>query len=559
MKALDQFYTVDRLQQKERYYLNFLDKCYGSDITLKESRAPSPLEAVVEQNRLELIMHPTFTRLIQVKWNYFGRTRAWTQLFMNVFLAVVVTTLAVLHPNDVSTYYTPLTQYWWRIVLESFAVLLTFNEIKNEIRDYIQSRNDHHLWKKWKVANLQRDVKFCHPSWPQEKKFIESLILSARLKRRRYFHDKSNFVDWLAYFMLLIAFILHYMNISIHYFNSSKLVDTKNDTQQPDLHLEVLGQTSKELNQIYLRFISFTLIVIWIRLLKYCRPFQITGPFVAILSHMITASLKWSFVFAAFYIPYTASFWIMFGGNTERPVQGYNTVDSLLFNVLQITLVGDYNFSELAQVAPITARILCGSFLFFAAIVLLNLFIALMSDTFQRVHDNARATAAIQRAHFIQGLESEASNRTQQRYRKFLLLKCSPDEVDLNRKSVEDENDRIHNRLSNLEEQMTELKGLLLERTLNPNEKSIVDMMNNRLSNIESVLKYVQESGTLLSNPTTIFTARYKKKPHDSELPTETRERGQRRNPFKSSKETKKKREEEGKITGKLKKFWKAK
>ena len=546
---------MDRLQQKERYYLNFLDKGYGNDTTLRQSRAQSPLEAVVEQNRLDLIMHPTIQRLIQVKWSYFGRARAWYQLLLNIFLAVVVTTLAVLHPNDVSTYYTPLRQKWWRIVLESFAVLLTFNEIRKEVRDYFQSRKEHRLWKKWKISNLRRDEQYCHPKWPQEKKFIELEIRSTGFKQRSYLHDKWNFVDWLAYFMLVAAFVLHFMNVALHLFNTSDLARTGNSTGNRDIHFLKLGQTSKELNDIYLRVISFTLIVMWIRLLKYFRPFHITGPFVVILSHMITATLKWSFVFAAFYIPYTASFWIMFGGRSENPVKGYDTVGDLMFTILQLTLVSDFNFPELAKAAPTTARILSGSFLFVAAIVLLNLFIALMSDTFQRVHDNARATAAIQRAHFIQGLEAEASRKTKQKYRNFLRVKCSPHEVELNGKSAEDENDRIQDRLSNLEEQMVDLKDLLIERTLDP-ENSVVDTMNKRLGDIESILKEFQEKSSILSNPRPILIAKYKKKAEDADLQAGVKERGQRRHlsSCKNFKDTRKKREDDTIILGKLEK-----
>lgn len=42
------------------------------------------------------------------------------------------------------------------------------------------------------------------------------------------------------------------------------------------------------------------------------------------------------------------------------------------------------------------AAILVTSFLFFLAVVGLNLFIALLSDTFQRVYDNAVAVALMQ-------------------------------------------------------------------------------------------------------------------------------------------------------------------
>lgn len=93
------------------------------------------------------------------------------------------------------------------------------------------------------------------------------------------------------------------------------------------------------------------------------------------------------------------------------------------------------------------SRVLCGSFLILAAIVLMNLYIALLSNTFQRVYDNARATAAMQRARLLQDIESSASDHRVERYRDHIRNRCSPegndflviisDEEEQNRKQVE--------------------------------------------------------------------------------------------------------------------------
>ena len=76
------------------------------------------------------------------------------------------------------------------------------------------------------------------------------------------------------------------------------------------------------------------------------------------------------------------------------------------------------------------ARFLCGSFIIIAAIVLMNLYIALLSNTFQRVYENARATAAIQRARLLQDLELDASAKKRRRYREYISTNCSPEETD---------------------------------------------------------------------------------------------------------------------------------
>jgi len=60
------------------------------------------------------------------------------------------------------------------------------------------------------------------------------------------------------------------------------------------------------------------------------------------------------------------------------------TVDKLLFSLYRITLVDDYQFDEMQAFDIVMAYILIGTFLGISAILCINLFIALLSDTFQR-------------------------------------------------------------------------------------------------------------------------------------------------------------------------------
>ena len=50
-------------------------------------------------------------------------------------------------------------------------------------------------------------------------------------------------------------------------------------------------------------------------------------------------------------------------------------------SMLRITLVDEYDFNNMILIDPIMSRILCGSFLTISAILLLNMLIALLSDT----------------------------------------------------------------------------------------------------------------------------------------------------------------------------------
>ncbi|KAK3750630.1 hypothetical protein QZH41_012813, partial [Actinostola sp. cb2023] len=81
------------------------------------------------------------------------------------------------------------------------------------------------------------------------------------------------------------------------------------------------------------------------------------------------------------------------------------------------------------SVDHLMAQLLCGTYIAVSGVILLNLFIALMSDTFQRVYDNAKANAAMQRASTILSMEESMSNSTRDAYRRHFHTRLAPEEL----------------------------------------------------------------------------------------------------------------------------------
>ena len=347
-------------------------------------------------------MHPIFLRLIEVKWGFFGK-RAWLEIFLNVLLTVAYTVLGITHPTNAKGYYFPLSKNSWRIPLEVLVVILTFNEIRKEVKEFYQSRRESKKFITWRKKEIKRDLQYSHPRWTQEERYIKQHVRQIKERKRFYFQDIWNYLDWMTYMMLLIVIILHVINVAVQ---------------------------SNKYNDVFIRIHAFTVILMWVRLLQFARPFPTQGPFVVILNNILGDTIRWGFVIAMFYIPYAAAFWMLFGGRSEHPVKGYDTVYHLAYTIIRYPLVDNYGFDHLENVAPIMARVLCGSFLIIAAIILMNLYIALLSNTFQRVYDNARATAAMQRARLLQDLESDASDKTVRRYREHIRTISCPEERD---------------------------------------------------------------------------------------------------------------------------------
>lgn len=125
-EALDQFHSLDRANRKQYYYLNHLEP--GKPGKVEHILAKTPLEEAVRYKQMELIMHPTFKRLIQVKWEQFGKTGSVIQVVVQLLYCLLWTVLGVTLPRTAVSnwsYYDPPSEFWWRIVLESLAVSVT--------------------------------------------------------------------------------------------------------------------------------------------------------------------------------------------------------------------------------------------------------------------------------------------------------------------------------------------------------------------------------------------------------------------------------------------------
>lgn len=182
------------------------------------------------------------------------------------------------------------------------------------------------------------------------------------------------------------------------------------------------------------RVSCFVIILIWVRLFKYARGFRSLGPLVAIIAQLIGDILRYFVLYAIVLIPYVVCFWVLFGGqqpatNTGEDLSAFYRVAIMMF---RMSLIDDYPYSvsrimnliegqialqqhnychayrfqvsraysiklqTLREIDEAMAAILVITFLLFLAVVGLNLFIALLSDTFQRVYDNAQAIALLQ-------------------------------------------------------------------------------------------------------------------------------------------------------------------
>eukprot|EP00079_Xenopus_tropicalis_P019808 XP_012809940.1 PREDICTED: transient receptor potential channel pyrexia-like isoform X1 [Xenopus tropicalis] len=392
--ALDQFYIKDRANRRQHFYLNLVQPRTAD---FQGSQAKSPLEMIVQNRQLDIIMHPVIQKLIEVKWKLFGRKYVALMLTLNLILILSWTALGIassLPRTEEVPYKFP--EDCWRIVLIIIALGLTLYQILEEFKEIYQAKKRMKRWKEWRKKELEKDLKYCHPMWPEEKEYLQKGIEDLHKVNSGYFRDFWNIFDWIVYFLLLAVSVTHIADVTI--------------------------QNNTAIHTNHVRIFAVTIIFLWLRLMKHARAIRLLGPFIVMLEKIMVDVVKFLFLYGEFYIPYACAFWIIFGGK----VANMASVDQMLFVIFRITLVDDYGFSDMYNTDAVMAYILCGTFLGISSILCINLLIALLADTFQRVYDNATANAAMQQASTLLQIEDGLGKKQRSKYNKHFQDDCSP-------------------------------------------------------------------------------------------------------------------------------------
>eukprot|EP00794_Sanderia_malayensis_P014412 gene14412-15918_t len=411
IEALEQFHSTDRALRKKYYYLNYLEKMSATDDgENSEGSAKTALQVCVQYAELELIMHPAIRRLLDVKWDLFGKWSSIWFVLVNMIYTIIWTVLGLLLPRD-GNYYKPLSKYWWRLVLECIGCIMTVYFILTQVLDARNVEKRENVYKEWRAKQVERDLENCHPRWPEERRYLEGELERIRRNTRgTYFRNAWNIFDWVTHVAVLMVVITRVIAVLWN-----------NDAS----------------DQFHPKVFAFTLILIWLRLMKACRAFKALGPFITLLGHVVEDTLKFAFLYFEFFIPYCCAFWIIFGGSKNAAIMeadgksadGWENFNDLVYSVFEITLVGNYPWESLMAVDRLMAQFLVGTYLAMSAVVCLNLYIALMSDTFARVYENARANAVMQQAMQILNIERTLSKKKRQSFKKFIATECAPQEV----------------------------------------------------------------------------------------------------------------------------------
>ncbi|XP_072894931.1 uncharacterized protein [Hemitrygon akajei] len=426
--ALDQFLVKDRANRKQYFMLNIL---IPQPSETGNSHAKSLLEVIVQYRQLDLIMHPVVQKLIAIKWTRFGMRGVAIMLTLNILFIISWTTLGLSSSlANVKQLHYELPGDWWRVLIATVAIALTAYQIVEEFIEIHSSQTKFIRWKEWRTQEIMKDLNLCHPRWPEEEAYLKKQLSALDDMHPHYYNDFWNLFDWMVY-LLLFALIGTY--------------------------IADLSMTSESIHTTHIRICAVTIIFLWLRVMKHVRAIRSLGPFIVMLGKIIVDLLKFLFLYGEFYIPFACSFWIIFGGL----VPNMSTIPQMLFTVFRITLVDDYGFEEMYARDPVMAYLLCGTFLGVSSILCINLLIALLSDTFQRVYDNANANAAMQQASIVLHVEDHLNEKRKKEFQEYIHTSCAPLEIFFDDDITIDQEDDLKKVTIQIKEDIDNLTNLM--------------------------------------------------------------------------------------------------
>ncbi|OWF47267.1 uncharacterized protein LOC110454575 isoform X2 [Mizuhopecten yessoensis] len=463
--ALDAYHTTDRKNRSQSFYLYQLMADNN-----KEDSIDLPLQVAVNKQHFNLLSHRVFSTMIDHMWERYAKRRAFLWFLFNIFYVIVWSLIGVLVSYDQKHYY-DLPNQWWRIVLGVIGIGITIWEMMEEILEYRRSITKNYEWKKFRTAEIHADMK--HYNDTSDIQYLKDELHELDKQIPRYFKDFWNVFDWVCYGCLGICIVSHLADVIRHTEGTARF---------------------------HINFMSVTLILLWLRLAKCARSFKQLGPLIVILGNMIEDFILFACLYLQFYLPYVCAYWMIFGGekvtydtrNADNNTAEYLIVEGLasfgdvFFSLFRITLVDDYDYQTMKLVDPFMADLLIGTWLAVSAIVCLNLFIALLTDSFQRVYDNAHSIARMQKAIVCLVYWDLLRKRNRKQFLDDMRVSCNPLIQAYDDDDVDDQTDG-----SELQTAVIQLREIT--RVQKQNEDVLVERIDRDLNKIENDIAEIKE------------------------------------------------------------------
>ncbi|KAG5334109.1 TRPV6 protein, partial [Acromyrmex charruanus] len=154
---------------------------------------------------------------------------------------------------------------------------------------------------------------------------------------------------------------------------------------------------------------------------------RLTGPFVTMVYSMITGDmLTFGIIYTVMLFGFSQSFYFLYKGFPGVKSSLYHSYPSTWMALFQITL-GDYNYADLSNTTyPNLSKTVFAIFMVLVPILLLNMLIAMMGNTYAHVIEQSEKEFVKQWAKIVVSLERAVSQKDAHNYLQEYSIKLGP-------------------------------------------------------------------------------------------------------------------------------------
>ena len=160
------------------------------------------------------------------------------------------------------------------------------------------------MYREWKIRQIQREYKFCHPCWPIEEESLrgrEDNIQSWKF---------GSFVDidgWMVIEIVIVIIYTVYTTVSVIWMLNKNVIP----------------------GAFWNYFRIPLLITIWLGLNRPLMYLQSLGPFIQMLEQTMVSTGQFAFLFIEFLVPFVCGIWILFGSPEGKLLHLFGAVQKL--------------------------------------------------------------------------------------------------------------------------------------------------------------------------------------------------------------------------------------
>uniref|UniRef100_A0A3Q3VWT3 Polycystin-2 n=1 Tax=Mola mola TaxID=94237 RepID=A0A3Q3VWT3_MOLML len=202
--------------------------------------------------------------------------------------------------------------------------------------------------------------------------YIVEEVLEIRIHRLHYFKSLWNCLDVLIVMLSVVAII---MNITRTAMVGNLLRGLlENHTAHPSF--ETLANLQVQFNNMAAIIVFFS----WVKLFKFINLNKTMSQLSSTMSRCAKDLVGFAIMFFIIFLAYAQLAYLVFG----TQVNDFSTFQASIFTQFRIIL-GDFEFSEIEEANPVLGPIYFTTFVFFIFFILMNMFLAIINDTYSEV------------------------------------------------------------------------------------------------------------------------------------------------------------------------------